>query len=264
MIATHRCHCVRSTITKIAALILAHHRPDLLARLTDRLRKPLWRPYIHLDANSDITQFAVESVPRHRVTWGGFSTVRAILALCDEVLQDRTNTHFYLMSGQCYPIKTDDEIAATASECNCMSIIKMPVSHKPVSRLTEYDYHDGPVFTHRILRRLGLMKSRSVEELLRGMTPYGGSAWWLLDRPSMEAIYGFVQANPWLVRSYRFALAADEMFFQTLAVQNGVEAKRMSPTFAKWIEGEPHPLPLTPDIVAEAPRGWHLTARKFV
>src|SRR6266516_6620900 len=39
----------------------------------------------------------------------GISQVKATLALCEMALCDRTNTHFYLMSGQCLPIKTDDE-----------------------------------------------------------------------------------------------------------------------------------------------------------
>ena len=74
----------------------------------------------------------------------------------------------------------------------------------------------------------------------------------------------FVKQNTWFPKAYRWSLLPDEMFFQTLAVRVGVTADRSCLTFAKWIEGDAHPLPINDQILSEAKNGWHLMARKFV
>ena len=57
----------------------------------------------------------------------GFSTVLVILAPAEHALANPTNTHFYLSSGQCFPIKTDGEIEQIVADGgNCMTILKMP------------------------------------------------------------------------------------------------------------------------------------------
>ena len=105
---------------------------------------------------------------------------------------------------------------------------------------------------------------RNIAKLLRGIHPYAGQMWWLLDRPSLEAMLRFVKQNTWFPEAYRWSLLPDEMFFQTLAVRVGVTADRSCLTFAKWIEGDAHPLPINDQILSEAKNGWHLMARKFV
>lgn len=46
-------------------------------------------------------------------------------------LEDPSNTHFYLMSGQCYPVKTVEQIVALleAEAGNFITVLK-PVWHK--------------------------------------------------------------------------------------------------------------------------------------
>jgi hypothetical protein len=258
---------------KIAALILAHHRRDLLAQLVSRLNGPLWNVCVHLDRKTDPAGFAdlpPEVFQRYAIQWGGFSIVLAILALAKHALANPANTHFYLMSGQCFPIKTDDEIEQiVAHGGNCMSILKMPVWHKPLSRLDRFHFNDGyPLpgrLGSRIVNRVARsLEPRSIERLLRHIQPYAGWMWWLLERDAMQRIVQFVGVNPWLLKSYRYSHCADESFFQTLAVKTGIQVHHECPTFAKWIDGERHPLSITPEILAEAKRGWHLMARKFV
>ena len=63
---------------RIAALIIAYHRPDLLDHLIDRLSGDLWQVYVHLDKKSNATDFShlaskvrsFESI--YRVYWGEF------------------------------------------------------------------------------------------------------------------------------------------------------------------------------------------------
>jgi hypothetical protein len=71
---------------RIAALILAHHRPDLLNNLIERLSGDLWQVYLHIDKKSNRSNFqclppkvAPESI--FRVHWCGFGMVLATLHL---------------------------------------------------------------------------------------------------------------------------------------------------------------------------------------
>lgn len=104
---------------RIAALIIAYHRPDILGHLIDRLSGDLWQVYVHLDKKSKFGDFSqltpkvrsFESI--YKVYWGCFSHVLATLHLMRRALENSSNTHFYLMSGQCFPIKTDVDIGHT-------------------------------------------------------------------------------------------------------------------------------------------------------
>jgi Core-2/I-Branching enzyme len=263
---------------RIAALIQAYHRPDLLDHLIDRLNGDLWQVYVHLDKKSDAAAFShlspklrsFQSV--YRIHWSSFGQVLATLCLMRRALEDSSNTHFYLMSGQCFPVKTDEQIAALleAEAGNFITVVKMPVSHKPLQRLTHWHFHDATAvgidnitfkkMAQKISKRL---PQRSVTKTLQGMQPYGGTGWWLLNREAVSAVLRFLDNNRWYLNAFRWSLAPDEMFFQTIIANLGVRPDRMAPTFAKWIEGEPHPLLVSDAILREAKASWHLMARKF-
>src|SRR5579863_8517591 len=97
----------------IAALILAHHSPQLLLRLVRRLESYGAQCFIHVDAKVDIAPFyaacfvtnAIFIESRTRIAWGGFSIIEATLALLSTALPDERFTHFVLMSGGSYPVK---------------------------------------------------------------------------------------------------------------------------------------------------------------
>ena len=141
---------------KIAALIEVHHRPDLLARLLNRLAGELWAPYVHIDRKSDRSEFLpivqhacfFDSV--YSVRYSAFSQVLATLFLMKRALQDKSNTHFYLMSGQCFPIKTDVDIALTivSDSGNYIEVYKM--AQEFLFRLTEWRFRDHPIASSRI------------------------------------------------------------------------------------------------------------------
>ncbi|WP_179209253.1 hypothetical protein [Haematobacter genomosp. 1] len=69
---------------KIAALVQAHHRPDLLEKLLDRLSGELWVRYVHVDRKSDIAPFrlfferATFVEDRVKVYWGGLFPGRGL------------------------------------------------------------------------------------------------------------------------------------------------------------------------------------------
>lgn len=90
--------------------------------------------YVHLDKKSDAADFShysarvrsFESI--YSIYWSSFSMVLATRHLMCRALEDPSNTHFYLMSGQCNPVKTDEQIAALfeAKAGNFIEVLKMP------------------------------------------------------------------------------------------------------------------------------------------
>src|SRR5215213_1498771 len=96
----------------IAFLVLVHDNPQQALALVQSLQSPHARTFIHVDAKSDIAPFhacreagAVLIDERKSVHWGGFSQVRATLALLGHALQTGLPfTHFALLSGSDYPI----------------------------------------------------------------------------------------------------------------------------------------------------------------
>lgn len=258
---------------KIAALVQIHHRPDLAACLVDRLSTPLWNAYVHVDRKSGIEPFASLSDRavllrrRKRVFWGGFSQVEATLLLLRRAHQDAENTHFYLMSGQCFPIKSDAEIERRLRQCggNFMEMVRMPTHQKPFWRLTRWHCHDlkyGKLHKYRraVFRRL---PERRLHRLLHGMAPWAGSQWWLLNREAVDGILDLVSSNRWYLRAFRYAHCPDESFFQTLVNHLGIGLDGSSPTFARFIGDNRHAEAMTRGTLAEAARNWHFAARKF-
>lgn len=258
---------------KIAALITAYHYPNALERLLDRLNTPLWKTYVHMDAKSQFSHFAhlknkaEFSEIRFPVYWGGFGLVRVTLHLLKMALQDPAVTHFYLMSGQCFPIKDDDYICRilSQSEGNFMTYVRMPVWHKPLDRLEGWHFYDTKIaILQKLLRKLFQnVPRRDVGKLLRGIQPFGGTTWWMLSRPTVEKMLAYLRENEWYIKAFLFSYIPDEMFFHTLILHLGIVPDRSGPTASKWMPGAAHPEVINPTILNELKTDWHFMARKF-
>lgn len=238
---------------KIAALIQVHQNPRQLSRLLDRLSGSLWATFVHVDRKTAGSAFAglhakaTFLTERVKVHWGGLSQVEAALLLLREAYRDRDVTHFYHMSGQCYPVKSDAQIAAAiggmpAGSANLISLIAMPVSHKPLYRFTRHAFFDvGSPLLRKVLNRLAAyLPDRSLEEL-RGIELYGGTSWWLLERATVGKLLDFIDRNPWYVQAFRHSTSADEMLIHSLVKSLGITVGAGCPTAAKWIEGRANP-----------------------
>lgn len=261
---------------KIAALIRAYHRPDQLALLLDRLDGELWSPYVHIDRKADIRLFdalrgkAVFLEDRVRVNWGGLSQVDAVMLLLRAALRDPGITHFYLMSGQCFPVKTDAQIrerirSFPIGAANLMERTAMPVSHKPLQRYTRRWLHDvqHPV-AWRIARRLFPHLPDQPLSKLRGIQLYGGSCWWLLERETVEKMLTFLEHNRWFWRLFRYSDCPDEMLLHSLVAPLGIRIGGDTPTADIWVQGKAHPETVTKAMHREFVAGSALFGRKYV
>jgi len=261
---------------KIAALIRAYHQPDRLALLLDRLSGDLWVPFVHIDRKSDIRTFdgcrdkAVFLDDRVQINWGGLSQVEGTMRLFRAALRDPTITHFYHMSGQCYPVKTDDQIRARieslpAGSANFMELTAMPVSHKRLERYTRRWLHDvqNPI-AWRIYSRLFPRLPDKPLGKLRGIRLYGGGSWWMLERQAVEKIVNFLEENRWYWRLFRHTDCPDEMLLHSLMGPLGISIGADAPTADIWIQGKAHPEPITEAMHRKLAEGPALFARKYI
>ena len=260
---------------QIAALLQVHKRPDLTAELVGRLSTRLWKVYVHVDRKTDIKPFlklseqGVFAKKRTKVFWAGFGQIEATLLLLRQSYHDTKNTHFYVMSGQCFPIKTDEEIREFLEQPGCagnfMSTEKMPVTHKPLSRLTQRHCNNirSSLLRRIVNKMLQQLPERNVDSLLRGMEPWAGSTWWMLNRKAVGEIVDFLSKNRWYLHAFRYTLCADECFFHTLVHHLAITLDGPSPTIAKWIEGNVHPEIITPSDLDGLTREWQFRRPKI-
>lgn len=225
---------------RLAFLILAHTDPQHIGRLCKRLL-PYGAVFVHIDGKRDLRPFldaapegAVYLRNRVRVTWGGFSIVRATLNLIEEALRSAPDARrFVLLSGQDYPIRPLDDLVALFEKDPLHEYVR-------AFRMTESDHHRNQVLNYRHLndvlpfapkgalgkavfqfnRLIRRIDRETGKRLVRRypfpLIPAYGSQWWALTREAVEHIVDFLRRNPRYVRFYRNTFAPDEHFFQTI------------------------------------------------
>lgn len=126
---------------RIAYLILAHHQPQHLGALIEQLDDGNAHFFVHIDRKSDIEPFrnAVKSEravfldKRLPITWGKWNLVQATLDLLQRAYHESPSAHYQLLSGDSYPIKSNEEIAAKLASGN-FNYIAINEQMKPGSR----------------------------------------------------------------------------------------------------------------------------------
>ena len=112
--------------------------------------------------------------------------------MIEAVLANPEVTHLYLMSGQDYPLRSDEEIrqgiaGATRDKGEeggtFLEIARMPFPDKPMTRIEKRFFRDNPAGVAIWLERAArILPRRKAEVLLRGRVPHADWQWWLLER----------------------------------------------------------------------------------
>lgn len=223
-------------MAKIAFILLCHKDPDAIIAQAKQLTAAGDFLAIHFDANAGDPAFAaikaalsnnpnVVFAKRVKCGWGQWSLVQATLhALTAATDAFPRATHFYMVSGDCLPIKS-------------ATYARQMLAQRDVDYIESYDFFDSDwiktgfreerliyrhVFNERtqprrfyaalnLQQKLGL--SRNIPDDLQVMI---GSQWWCLRRQTVEAVLGFIQARSDVVRFFKTTWIPDETFFQTL------------------------------------------------
>ncbi|MDU8945528.1 beta-1,6-N-acetylglucosaminyltransferase [Ovoidimarina sediminis] len=247
---------------EIAFIVVAHDRPNHLARLLESLSTLPARTFLHIDKKSRIEDFDLSSATnlelakdRVSVHWGEWSQVEAEVELLRQALLsgDVDFDYFILLSGSDYPISSKETILKTLSDPDRPLFIEceeVPSAAAPRKLVARYHIktHDSSLIRYaaKVWRRFGETRP-GYSAMFRKWPFFKGSAWWALPRDAAEYLVEQYDCQTSLTKFCRNVLIPDEVFPHTVLMnsQFGDRIRSYSLTYADWrIEG-PHPATIT-------------------
>ena len=224
-------------MTQIAFILLCHKDPEGIIAQALRLTATGDCIAIHFDARARPADFdriraALAENPRVafarrrlKCGWGEWSLVAATLeAVRAAEAAFPGATHFYMLSGDCMPIKTAEYVHRwlEENEADCIESFDFFASDWIKTGIKEERLIYRHWFNERqrkglfyasmnLQRRLGL--ARAVPEDLKIRI---GSQWWCLRRRTVEAVLQFIRQRRDVMRFFRTTWIPDETFFQTI------------------------------------------------
>lgn len=241
-------------MAKIAFILLCHRDPEGIIRRAERLTAAGDCMAIHFDGRASAEDYrrirtalagnpnVVFAQRRVKCGWGEWSLVAATLQAVRAAVDSFPDaTHFYMLSGDCMPIKSAEYIHAF-------------LDGEDADYIESFDFFtsdwiktgmkgDRLIYRHVLnerkhkrlfyalygaQKRLGL--TRAVPPDLQVMI---GSQWWCLRRQTVEGVLDFCAKRPEVVRFFKTTWIPDETFFQTIVrrVVPGSEIRSRSLTF---------------------------------
>jgi hypothetical protein len=97
-----------------------------------------------------------------------------------------------------------------------------------------------------------------------GLHPYGGSAYWCLEKTLVHFVHGYLRQNPDYVRFFEHVFVPDELFFQTIIMNSELRdtVENDDLRYLDWSR-EPAPAVLTRGDLPALLESGQLFARKF-
>ncbi|MDQ1901673.1 DUF5928 domain-containing protein [Paracoccus sp. WLY502] len=240
-------------MARIAFILLTHKDPQGVVDQARRLTASGDHVVIHYDRNAPAGDYrrirqALADAPgvgfaprRFRCGWGEWSLVAATLsALREAERRFPQATHFYMLSGDCMPIKSAEYARAflDRDECDYIEAFDFFDSDWIKTGLKGERLAYRHWFNERRSKRLFYASLRAQQwlglerPLPRGIQVMIGSQWWCLRRQTVEALLTLIAERPDLPRFFRTTWIPDETFFQTLVAHlvPRTQIRRRSPT----------------------------------
>lgn len=222
---------------KKAYIIEAHRYPEQLVRLISRLNDGRSEFFVHIDKKSDIAQFKALAqfapllhwVKREDARWAGYGSVRATLNGLKAIVATETPfDHIFLLSGQCYPIKSNeqiDEFLRTSKHSLFVDFFPIPNYEKWPGgdrggwyRVDKYYIGLRPweFFISKSLNLLSTYLPFLRRKVPAGMKPYTGSAWWSMDLYAAKHILKYDAEHPAYGAFHRYTFVPDELYMHMI------------------------------------------------
>lgn len=241
-------------MARIAFILLCHKDPDAIIAQARRLTSQGDHVALHFDARAQDSDYAeilnaladdsnVVFAPRRiKCGWGEWSLVAATLETlraAEAAWPDAS--HFYMVSGDCMPIKSAEYAHAFLErrDCDFIESVDFYASDWIRTGMKEDRLRYRHWFNERTRKRL-FYASLAVQRALglardvpADLKMHIGSQWWCLRRSTIEALLAFCDTRPDVLRFFSTTWIPDETFFQTLTRHLVPEAQIESrtPTF---------------------------------
>lgn len=247
-----------TTQIQLNYILLAHKNPQQLKRLYTKLFAPYCRFYIHIDKAVDIAPFYkvfnnckniyfLTENQREVGVWGDIGIVKATINSLKQILHENRKGYTILMSGQDYPLHSNQYIHDFFSKNYGTHYIAIyPLPHpgwhnNGMDRLTKYKINKSPKrgdfiqlpsifdkeFYHlNTLRKIkSLFKASKTSEIFLCLKkrkfpdylmPYAGGQWWALPIEGVKSILQFTEKHPEYLDYHFHTLLPDEIFFHSI------------------------------------------------
>jgi len=257
----------------IAYLILVHRLPDQFKRLFKALYEPSNFYLIHIDKKAsqeigDEVSIFLQKYPNvhilksKNVVWGGYSMVQTELDGMKYLLDMEMKWDYFInLSGQDYPLKSQEIIKEFLSKNNGKSYIKIADQKKSrpetMNRIENYFEESEDKISEETYKR----------DFMKGVIPYIGGQWMILTRSCCEFICNSNEVKKF-EDYYLNTLIADESFFQTVLMNTSFDGILVDDDKRAIIWIPDGDIKLRPKTFTETDldflqTGNHLFARKF-
>ena len=269
-----------------AYIILAHKQPEQLYRLIEKLDDNQSSFFIHIDKKKlaadfdNLTDFGnkVQFIKREASNWGEIGIVMAILNAFKCIKEfDKKIEHIILLSGQDYPIKSNDYINNFFStspysvfiEYWSMPNFKIWKDRGGMFRISKYFFGLKPYkkYLAKTINFIAILLPFLKRKLPYNLKPYCGWMWWSIDFYALNYILQFLNDHPKYLKYHNYTFVPDEFFFQTILLNAKDERLSASITnnnmrYIQWKDGSAHPETLTANDLQDIMRSNALFARK--
>lgn len=230
------------------AVVLAHKAPGQVARLVERLAPaPV---LLHVDARATPGVWDAMAgaradnlllLPRHASPWASWGLVEATLKGAGAALELKGWSHLLLLSGQDYPLRSSAAIASFLDDHAASSFLPSWPLPSPLwgprgglERISDLNFGVAG-------RRVRIPWRRRVPA---GLKPTGGSMYWALTRPAVQALVAASRERPEWLAFVRGSWIPDELWVPSVlhSVAPAPALINENLTFIRWSNpGAAHP-----------------------
>lgn len=186
---------------------------------------------------------------RKSIYWGRYSMLEATMGMLEFFFKlDLKAEYFHLLSGQDYPIKSNNDILAFFKKNNGTNFIdysllsekKWNISLERITHKWWLNEEQSGAYSDITFYE---KKRTSLKQLPDNFKLYGGSQWWSIHIECITYIYSLYTSNKNLFESFRFAYIPDELLFQVLILNSKFKhtTENNNLRFIEWSEGAAHP-----------------------
>ncbi len=190
--------------------------------------------YIYIDGKIDLKIFDeymnlhnVKFIQnRKEIKWGHISQVEVTIALLKEAIKKEFD-YLFLLSGDCLPIKNNQQIDSFLIQNQGKEFIARDINmpQKKIDERVIYNYPDSAykktknlymkliLKSNQILYKIGLFKNKEAKNLPK---LYKGTNWFGITNDLVKYILDYLDENPNYLKSFKYSICADELFFHTI------------------------------------------------
>lgn len=225
-------------MTKICFILLCHKNPTQVVDQVNLLTSAGDYVSVHFDANGSVADYEVLQTGladnpnvcfanRVKCGWGEWSLVQGTLNAVNAGFGTFPEaTHFYMISGDCMPIKpirymhrflrNNDRDYIEHNDFFASDWIKVGLKEERlVYRHWFNERERKPLFYASVKAQRALKLERALPADLQIMI---GSQWWVLRRATIAKVLDLIKQRPDILRFFKTTWIPDETFFQTLVL----------------------------------------------